>query len=199
MQIRFSQFSLPALRDVPNLVVWVALVLVALRSIFAYYPYVDTATAALLAVALIPSLPSLWRSAMNNPSGMRVELSEVSGVGETLLHHNEPANYNRQGVSSHFMAYSRDPNQALAVFSAELERAVRAISQRRGLRCDQSLKDTTETLVRLGAINEITAASIHEFADLSHRATHGADTDPGICTWLIENGEKILAILDSKS
>jgi hypothetical protein len=199
MQIRFSQFSLPALRDVPNLIVWVALGLVALRSIFGFFPFVDTATAALLAVALIPSLPSLWRSAMNSPSGMKVELSEVAGVGETILHHNEPANYNRQGVSGHFMAFNRDPNQALAVFSAELERAVRAISQRRGLRCDQSLKDTTETLVRLGAINELTASSIHEFADLSQRATHGADTDPGISTWLIENGEKILAILDSKN
>ena len=207
MQLKFKQPSIPALRDVPNLVVWLGLGLAVLYSVpgllGAFWGAPTTGgivlgTAALLAVALVPSLPGLIRAA-GLPEALKVELHEIKGPIEEFLAINEPVASNRQGVQPEFMAYNHDPNLALASFRIELERHIRNTAQRRGMRCDQTIHATLDALARVDALSYPSMEALEKIIVQADRAAHGADVDPAIAPLLVEQGEKVLATMEAKS
>lgn len=206
MQLKFKQPSLPALRDVPNLVVWVALGLAVAYAVPGVFwaifgqPVASglaLGAAALLAVALIPSLPGLFRAA-NTPEALKVELHEIKGPVEEFLALNEPVEVTRDGVLPQFMAYNQDANLALASFRVELERSIRNLTQRRGMRCDQSIHASLDALARVELLSYPTMEAIEKVITQADRAAHGADVDPQIAPFLVEHGDKVLAVLKAK-
>ena len=157
----------------------------------------DMAIPALLFVALIPSSPSLIHKGRTKQSA-KVELTDLSGPEEIFYHEHAPVTPIEPLLNPAFLEHNKDANLALAAYSLELERAIRGIAQRRGMRCDQALSQTLDMLTRAELINAPAAEALKDILWQAAQAGHGADVDPNISTWVIEKGPGIVAVLNSK-
>ena len=198
MNFKFDIKNPPVLRNVPHLITLVALVLLVLHSVLGFWPFVDITSAALLLIALIPSIPALIHSGRTKQS-VKIELSDLTAAEGIIFEQHARVDVTNPLMNPAFFEQNKDANIALTAFALDLERAIRGIPQRRGMRCDQALSQTLDMLVRAESLTAPAAEAIKDILWQAAQAAHGADVDPNISTWVIEQGPAILALLDSKS
>src|SRR5664280_1597955 len=159
---------------------------------------IDGKTVALLVIAILPWLGSIFES-VELPGGWKVRYRDLKnaeieaekiGLVSPLQTKSEPA---------YLSIAEQDPNLALAGLRIELEKRLRGIANAKGL--DSGRLSFGQLLRRLSETQAISEQERSVLADLSgllNNAVHGAKVEPRAMEWAIEVGPQILAALDDR-
>lgn len=165
------------------------------------YPSVriDAVTLALLVIAILPWLGSVFRS-VELPGGLKVEYKELekakekaeqAGLLETPTDRKEEPGY--------IAAAQHDPNLALAGLRIEIEKRLRTLAQQQGVGGqNQGIGVLMRNLRTAGAIKPQEDSVLRDLIGLLNEAVHGADVDLRAAQWAIEVGPQLLASLDKR-
>ena len=157
---------------------------------------IDAVALGLLAIAVVPWLSSLIRSA-EFPGGWKVEFRDVQSAGTKITGTDDRGSSGTNGYSFQSIR-SEDPNLALAGLRIEIEKRLRSLAEKNGLDSHGALVNQLDQLRRKGVIEENFASGILELVDAGNRAVHGAKVDPSVAEWALEESPRIINALDRK-
>ena len=175
----------------------VTLIALAMAAIRLWWPElkVDTTTLGLLAIALLPWLQSLIKSA-ELPGVLKIEFQEVAAAGERIVKDSSPLRNEDIPRPSYVAVAETDPTLALVGLRIEIERRIRLLAKRHELR---ETKVLGRMLRELRLRNILTGDVVSGLSDLIHSgnlAAHGADVPGNVATWATDTGPVILGQLD---
>ena len=156
---------------------------------------IDAVSLGLLAVAALPWLSSIIKSA-EFPGGWKVEFQDVQRAGE-LVTKGTSAKI-APPVPGYAAIAEKDPNLALVGLRIEIEKRLRSLAERNGLRSSGPLIQIVRDLQRTGVLNDPSASGLQELIMAGNQAAHGASVEPAAAVWAIEYGPSVLSVLDSK-
>lgn len=158
---------------------------------------IDATTVALLAIAMIPWLGSVFRSI------------EVSGIGKVEYRDLEEARQKASRVgllktdaplkeSLRFASLAEeDPNLALASLRIEIEKRLRTIAETHGVETKRmGIGQLLRGLSTAGAISNEQRSVLGDLMGTLNMAVHGADVSRQSAEWAIDVGPRLLASLD---
>lgn len=164
---------------------------------------IDSITIALIVIAIIPWLGSLFKS-LEFPGGLKVEYHELQKASEKakkagLLKSTLDKKSKKKPKISYQQISLEDPNLALANLRIEIEKRLMKIAESHGLEIRKggvvsiarSLKETN-----LLSGNEYSA--LLNVVVLLNSAVHGHKVDADGANWAFETGNQILQALDEK-
>ncbi len=164
---------------------------------------IDSITIALIIIAIIPWLGSLFKS-LELPGGLKVEYHELQKATNKakkagLLKSTTDKKTKKKPEFSYQQISTEDPNLALAGLRIEIERRLLKIAESHGLEIRKggvasiarSLKDAN-----LLSGNEYSA--LLDIVVLLNSAVHGHTVDTNGANWAFETGNQILQALDEK-
>lgn len=164
---------------------------------------IDSITIALIVIAIIPWLGSLFKS-LEFPGGLKVEYHELQKASEKakkagLLKSTLDKKSKKKSKISYQQISLKDPNLALANLRIEIEKRLMKIAESHGLEIRKggvvsiarSLKETN-----LLSGNEYSA--LLNIVVLLNSAVHGHKVDADGANWAFETGNQILQALDEK-
>jgi len=158
---------------------------------------IDAITLALLVIAILPWLGSVFRS-LELPGGMKVEYHELekakARIEATGLIATSPT---KKVVPSYTIIADHDPNLALAGLRIEIEKKLRAIAVSAGITDERLLRMIRELAAKGLLTQEETAAIIHLIGILN-AAVHAVGVDQRAVEWAFEFGPQLLASLDER-
>jgi hypothetical protein len=169
-----------------------ALLLAAFHIIFPSLS-IDGITVALLAIAIIPWLGSLFR-AVELPGGLKVEYRDLKAIEEKMQ---DEGLLTTKPASIESPLYLRiaqdDPNLALAGLRIELERELKAVAQRKNLKvAGSSLRQVARELAGAQLISAGAYLAIGDLSNLLNDAVHGAKVDEKALSWAMTVGPQLL-------
>jgi hypothetical protein len=162
----------------------------------------DLADLIIVAVALLPWLTGLIKKA-ELPGGIKIEFQEVQqavakatagdrggdSVGERVAIYPDP-------LASHRQIFEHDPNLALVGLRIEIEKRLRAIAEREGLRTDRSLGSLFDQLRNRGTLTGPTLSGVRELIMFGNSAAHGAQVERAAAEWALDYAPEVLRVLD---
>jgi hypothetical protein len=154
---------------------------------------IDGITVALLAIAIIPWLGTLFR-AVELPGGFKVEYRDLKAIEEKmqdegllaarLISVDDPLD---------LRITQDDPNLALAGLRIALERELRAVAQRRNIKvAGSSLRQVARELAAAQLISAGAYLAISDLSGLLNDAVHGAKVDEESLSWAMTVGPQLL-------
>jgi len=160
---------------------------------------VDAITLGLVIVAVLPWLSSLIESA-KFPGGWEVKFRDVQRAGGKVIAAEPMAA--PEAAKSERPAYAyvadRDPNLALVGLRIEIEKRIRALGEKLGLRGDPSITRLFVQLRDKGVLQDASLSGLQELIRAGNEAAHGATVEPSVASWALDYGPQVLAILDAK-
>ena len=171
----------------------VALAVIVVREVWP--KLLDLTDLILIAVGLLPLLPSLIRSA-EFPGGLKIEFSDVQRAGEKVIEGIVPPADTEAARPTVKERVEEDPNLALVRLRIEIERRLRTLAERHSIREQQSLMRIFRDLQHRGVLSDPVLSGLQELVNFGNRAAHGAQVGPEATTWAIEIGPRVLAVLD---
>ncbi|MBK9924070.1 MAG: hypothetical protein IPP66_02155 [Anaerolineales bacterium] len=167
---------------------------------------IDLITVALLVIAIIPWLGSLFR-AIELPGGVKVEYQELEKVTDSakkagLIKPSTIKSANRKKGTKkpvyEEIAFE-DPNLALAGLRIEIEKRLIEIAKSHNI---NSHRTGVGTLSRILMENNILTGSeysvLSDMVVMLNSAVHGAKVDDQAVKWALDSGNQILHSLDEK-
>jgi hypothetical protein len=162
---------------------------------------IDAITVALLIVAVVPWLSSVFKS-VELPGGIKVEYRDLEKIEqrarEAGLIAEEPLAPTPECA---FQSISSiDPNLALAGLRIELEKRLVRLAESRELPIPR--RGLKQLLIRLNEAELVTGgerALLSDLADLLNSAVHGATIEQPAFEWALEVGPRILKALEQRA
>jgi hypothetical protein len=160
---------------------------------------VDAITLGLVIVAVLPWLTYLIESA-KFPGGWEVKFRDVQRAGGKIIAAEPPTTVDAAKSEPPAYAYvaARDPNLAIVGLRIEIEKRIRALGERIGLRGDPSIARLFVQLRDKGVLQDSSLSGLQELIQAGNNAAHGASVEPSIASWALDYGPQVLAILDAK-
>jgi hypothetical protein len=160
---------------------------------------IDGTTVALLVVAMLPWLGSIFES-LELPGGTKIkyreQLEQVKEDARKVGLLGTPTE--KEERSAFAILAKEDPNLALASLRIEIEKRLVAIATKHGLGTErQSIGILLRRLKERKALSNEQASVLQDMIGLLNRAVHGADVGQQEAQWAIEIGPSLLAGLDS--
>jgi hypothetical protein len=162
---------------------------------------VDGVTVALLLIAIIPWLGSLFK-AIELPGGLKVEYrdllkAEKKAADAGLLAPIEPTIRESRYIYPLEAVAVNDPNLALAGLRIEIESRLRDIASSRNIIVHgKSTKQLIQELRSHGVLNRDEISAVDDLLPLLNRAAHGAEVDGRASRWALDVGTRILHSLE---
>ncbi|MBO9449148.1 hypothetical protein J7426_02690 [Tropicibacter sp. R16_0] len=171
----------------------VCFVLIAIVDTF--FAKVSTVAATFLGLAALPWLIGLFDK-LTLPGGVELDLRKL----EQQLDQTETEVHDSDKEPFEFLDL-RDPNLALAALRIEIEKRLRKIAQVRGLSQENrrlGIPQLIRTLEDERAIGRSAGAMIRDMLPAMNAAAHGMVVPETADDWVLQNGPKILSLLDEK-
>lgn len=160
----------------------------------------DTVTLGLLALAALPWLSPLIKSA-ELPGGFKIEFQDVKQAGDKITA-GAPLVGNPQAPAATSLEsiniVANDPNLALVGLRIEIEKRLRRLAATRDLSPDQPLSRLVQALFSQRFLDAEEYEGLRVLIDAGNRAAHGASVSQDIMVWTKDYSGQILAALDSK-
>lgn len=161
---------------------------------------IDSTTAWLIAIAVLPWLGSFFR-VVELPGGLKVEYQclkeaeerarEAGVISSEKLPQTEEPLYVRIA--------SEDPNLALAGLRIEIERELLSLADRHGISVERkSIMQIAKELTQQNVFGAGAYLAIGDLTHLLNNAVHGAKVEPESVAWAISQGSQIVQSLRSK-
>lgn len=161
---------------------------------------IDAITLGLLAVAVLPWLAALIKSA-EFPGGWKIEFQDVQQAGAKVTA-GVPSRDPAAGVETSSLSFlavaDQDPNLALVALRIEIEQRVRQLAALHKVRDSQPLNRLVRQLQDIEVLNDSSVSGLQELIIAGNEAAHGARVEPRVANWAFDYGPRILAALDSK-
>jgi hypothetical protein len=145
-------------------------------------------------------MPWIWPilKSAEIPGVGEVEFREVKKAGELIEQPKVLEVRSLESRRSSYLAVSdRDPSLARVGLRIELERRLRNLAAKNGIRDDQALKPLALNLKDAGILTEPSVKGIESILEAGNRAAHGAEVDAKVTDWAFQEGPRILSILDA--
>lgn len=169
----------------------------------AFFPnlQIDSTTAFLIAIAILPWLGMFFRS-VELPGGIKVEYHELkeaeakardTGLITTSDEKSKAADPIYERIAA------EDPNLALAGLRIEIEKELVALATRHGIAVTRG--SVLMLAKELTSIQVLGAGAYLALADIIHllnKAVHGAKVEPESVSWALSSGSQILQSLRIK-
>lgn len=162
---------------------------------------IDTASLALIAIALVPWLSDLLKK-MELPGGVKIEFrdleetaerAKLAGLVSESLTSDDEANYSFQLVATD------DPALALAGLRIEVEKRLKEIAERNGIGTRrQGIGSLIRALQSQRVIGNQEYSAIADMIGTLNAAVHSEDIDERAADWAIDFGPKLLKALDER-
>lgn len=158
---------------------------------------IDAIAVALVFLVFLPWTLPILKSA-EIPGLGKVEFREVEEAGELINQSEIGADDHVEPAKASYLSISkRDPSLALVGLRIELERRLRGLATKNGLRDDQPLNKLVADIHKAGVLSEPSIRGLESILDAGNRAAHGAEVDREVAGWAFRQGARILAILDA--
>jgi hypothetical protein len=162
---------------------------------------IDAVTVALLGVAILPWLSSLFKS-IELPGGLKIEYQDLEKIEERA--HNAGLLTNDTTKTKEDYSFQTvaptDPNLALAGLRIELEKRLIQLAESRGLKpTARGLNTLLIDLNRRELIGGAERALLSDLASLLNSAVHGAAVDSSAASWALDIGPRILEALEERA
>lgn len=158
----------------------------------------DAVFLGLLVIALFPWIYPIVES-VKLPGGVEMKLGDLKSAGEKVDIQTDTA---MKTVSweiqrpSYLSLVDRDPNLALVGLRIEIEKRLRSLALKHGIRGDQANPLLLRTLKEDHVLSESTASGLQELIEHGNQAAHGGIVEKEVADWAFETGLQILATLD---
>lgn len=169
----------------------------------AFFPaiVIDTVTAYLLAIAVLPWLGLFFRS-VELPGGVKVEYQDLKEV-EAKAREAGLISSSTEGAKPSDAVYERiaaeDPNLALAGLRIEVERELVALAARHGVTAFRvSPNVIARELTKMQVLPSGAQSALSDLLPLLNSAVHGAKVDQKSVEWALTTGSQIIAALRAK-
>jgi hypothetical protein len=161
---------------------------------------VDATTLALLALAALPWLGTVFKS-IEFPGGGKLEYQDFlraqRNASDVGLLKGPGAESLEKGLPLFAAIAKEDWNLALAGLRIEIERRLNDIAKARGITTGRkSVGQLLRSLAAAGAVSEKQQSVLNDMLGLLNMAVHGAQVDRLSAEWAIEVGPQLLAALD---
>jgi hypothetical protein len=161
---------------------------------------IDGITLALLVVAILPWLSSLFKS-IGLPGGLKVEYRDLERIEERARQAGlltEEASKSAENYAFQTVA-SADPNLALAGLRIEIEKRLVRLAESRGLAVTRrGLNELLRELNGRELIGGDERALLSDLSRVLNSAVHGAVVDQAATEWALSIGPQILKALDER-
>ena len=160
-------------RSTISWVITVGAITVAVVHLFWPAIKIDAITLILLAIAIVPWVASLFKT-VELPGGLKIEFADLEKTRQKaqsvgLLARSSPDTSTK----------IKDPNLALAAVRIALERQLRKIAERNGVRGEgRSVGSLLQVLQKQDLLNRRQTSLLLDLLPTLNRAVHGAVVDP---------------------
>lgn len=149
---------------------------------------IDAITLTLLAIAIVPWVASLFKT-VELPGGLKIEFADLEKTRQKAQSVGLLA---RSGADK--STKIEDPNLALAAVRIALERQLRKIAERNGIRGEgRSVGSLLQVLQKQDLLNRGQTSLLSDLLPTLNRAVHGAEVDPRASQWAAEVGPRLIA------
>jgi hypothetical protein len=164
---------------------------------------VDLITVALLVIAIIPWLGSLFR-VVELPGGVKVEYHDLQKVTDSakkagLLKKKSTNGSGRVKKPIYQEIALEDPNLALAGLRIEIEKRLIEIAKSREIKVEKAgISTLSRILKEQNVLTSQEYSVILDMVMLLNSAVHGAKVSDDAAKWALDTGSQILHALDEK-
>ncbi|MBI5842686.1 MAG: hypothetical protein HZB19_21555 [Chloroflexi bacterium] len=165
---------------------------------------IDSITIALIIIAIIPWLGSLFKS-LEFPGGLKVEYHELQKAANKakkagLLKPTSNKKTKKKPEFPYQQISSEDPNLALAGLRIEIERRLLKIAESHGIdiRSKGGVASIARSLKEADLLSGNEYSALLDIVVLLNSAVHGHTVDAIGANWAFETGNQILQALDEK-
>ena len=164
---------------------------------------IDSITIALIVIAIIPWLGSLFKS-LEFPGGLKVEYHELQKAADKakkagLLKPTLNKKPKKKLEFSYQQISSEDPNLALAGLRIEIEKRLLKIAESHGLEIRKGgVASIARSLKESDLLSGNEYSALLDIVVLLNSAVHGHKVDVDGANWAFETGNQILQALDEK-
>jgi hypothetical protein len=186
-------------RYIPHIAISSAALLLALGHAIFPSIRIDVVTLTLLLIAILPWLGFIFKS-VELPGGLKVEYPDLEKASQDAARVGLLSEPERRIEEAPYIAVAeQDPNLALAGLRIEIERRLREIAKKRGLRGERLGMGQLLRLLRTNeAISKNEDSVLSDLIGLLNNAVHGAEVDLRAAQWAIDVGPRLLAALDER-
>jgi hypothetical protein len=165
---------------------------------------IDAISLGLLVVALLPWASSLIESA-KFPGGWEIKFRDLKKASDKI-ESAQGAWFKKEGVEVLEVAdyikdvqvlVSADANLALVALRIEIEKRLRTLAARHGIKESLPLTRLFRELYRQEILTESVFGSLEQIVNAGNRAAHGASVEPSVQQWALDSGTQIIAALDA--
>ena len=165
---------------------------------------IDAISLGLLIVALLPWASSLIESA-KFPGGWEIKFRDLKKASDKI-ESAQDAWFKKEGVevlepkewvNDAQVLIAADANLALVALRIEIEKRLRALAARHGIKDSMPLTRLFRELYRREILTESVFGSLEEIVNAGNRAAHGASVEPSVQQWALDSGAQIIAALDA--
>jgi hypothetical protein len=169
----------------------------------AFFPdlQIDSTTAFLIAIAILPWLGMFFRS-VELPGGIKVEYHELKEAEAKardtgLITANDEKSKTADPIYERIAA--EDPNLALAGLRIEIEKELVALATRHGIAVSRgSVLMLAKELTQIQVLGAGAYLALADIIQLLNKAVHGAKVEPESVSWALSSGSQILQSLRIK-
>ncbi|MBI4732243.1 MAG: hypothetical protein HY781_09005 [Chloroflexi bacterium] len=162
---------------------------------------IDSITAILIAIAVVPWLGTLFKS-VELPGGVKVEYQELIKAKDNAERAGLLAPLNKKDNQKLYIfeqIAEEDPNLALAGLRIEIEKRLRTIAESNKLEVKkEGIATLSRRLVENDLLTQQERSAILDISFLMNSAAHGYTVDRNTTNWAMEVGPRILKTLDNK-
>ena len=169
----------------------------------AFFPnlQIDSTTAFLIAIAILPWLGMFFRS-VELPGGIKVEYHELKEA-EAKARDTGLITTSDEKSKASDPIYERiaaeDPNLALAGLRIEIEKELVALATRHGITVTRgSVLMLAKELTQIQVLGAGAYLALADIINLLNKAVHGAKVEPESVLWALSSGSQILQSLRIK-
>ncbi len=175
-------------RSTISWIITVGAITVAVAHLFWPAIKIDAITLTLLAIAIVPWVASLFKT-VELPGGLKIEFADLEKTRQKAQSVGLLA---RSGADK--STKIEDPNLALAAVRIALERQLRKIAERNGIRGEgRSVGSLLQVLQKQDLLNRGQTSLLSDLLPTLNRAVHGAEVDPRASQWAAEVGPRLIA------
>jgi hypothetical protein len=162
---------------------------------------IDAISLGLLIVALLPWASSLIESA-KFPGGWEIKFRDLKKASDKIesaqgawFKKGVEVLQPKEWVNDAQVLVAADANLALVALRIEIEKRLRALAARHGIKDSMPLTRLFRKLYRREILTESVFGSLEEIVNAGNRAAHGASVEPSVQEWALDSGAQIIAAL----
>ncbi|WP_417377694.1 hypothetical protein [Gimesia sp.] len=149
---------------------------------------IDSITIGLLVFAALPWFSTLIESA-KLPGGWEVKFRDLKNASDDITQSSTTTTTTADPSLDElpFLTIAnRDPNLALAGLRIEIEKRVKLIAVRHGVKESFSIRQTLDSLSQAGVFDYRAIGGLDKIINAANAAIHGAPVEPSVAEWAIQ-------------